>query len=115
MAVRVRADVERLWRAERGHHAPDPAPAGAPRAARALRSARRDARDAAGPQIRHRARARAVRWLRRPRVQPAVAPDELLGGSGADLRGTPLRLAGRAWRLARDRRGPGRGRARARR
>ena len=66
-------------------------------------------------QVQDRGGAGAVGRLRRARLQPAVAADELVGRDGADLRRAPLRLAGRARRLARDQRRAGRGRARARR
>ena len=46
---------------------------------------------------------------------PLSPSDELLGGHGAHLRRPPLRLAGRARRVARDHRRPRRRRARARR
>ena len=53
----------------------------------------------------------AVRRRRRARVQPAQPADELVGRDGADLRLPPLRLAGRARRLAGDHRRARRGRA----
>ena len=52
----------------------------------------------------------AVRRRRRPRLQPADPAAQRRGRDGADLRLPPLRLAGRARRLAGDRRRAGRGR-----
>ena len=66
--------------------------------------------DGAGQGVPHARGPGAVRRRRRARVQPAEPAHELVGGHGADLRLPPLRLAGRAGRLARDhRRARGRG------